>query len=797
MRNSTKAGLYLASAIVAVLSAPAFAQDTATVDNKGVNEIIVTAQRKGESLLDVPLSIQATTGDQLASAGIKQMSDLQLTTPGFATSNASGYNQMFIRGIGNSIFVGADPSVATFIDEVPRVFGSMVNNFVDVERVEVIKGAPGALYGRNATGGAVNIITRQPDTDAVHATFRASYGEKNTFQASGYVNLPLSDQLAISLTGDRRSHDGYIKNITPNAGPIYTAAMFPPNPALGGASGIVGFGAGGAPILGTGAQMAALVNSGLSAKDSYSTEDFWAVGGKILFRPSDSFKITIAGDYSKKDDDNGNGLYNLTPQYAVAVASALFNANAGANTTPAGLAPIGNPLATAKFTTAQRGEGYVKLKDYGVSGTAVLNLGSVDITSITAYRENHSRFLTELGFLPFNFLAAKVDIDKSTFYQELRAASTGDGPLHWIVGGSYLQAKFDGGLATTIFKGIPYLANLPSGSGKYTVTNWSAYLQADYDITEKLNLMLSGRYINEKNDAISFNPIANTQDPFLLKEHPFLPAATLKYSFDGGGNVYARWARGFKSGGIVPVVPTSFFPDPINQGGAFRGEHVDTYEVGAHASLMDRKVQVSAAVFYNDYKDVQVAAHVSPTFPLAALVSISVVNAGSARTYGAEASVTARVAEPLTLNASVGYLNAKYKTFRIAPGNPVIAPFDLSNTRMINSPEWQLSFGADLDQPINDSFKVVGNVLASYTDAIIWQQSGLPGVLPDSVGPSYWLVNARFGVRTADDRYELAVYAKNLFNSAYTTFGNSSSTYGNILAWGDPRIVGVEGTVKF
>ncbi|MCW1429956.1 TonB-dependent receptor plug domain-containing protein [Novosphingobium sp. JCM 18896] len=154
MRNAVKPGLRLATAMLAVLSVPAYAQDSD--DSRGVNEIIVTAQRKQQSVLDVPLSIQATSADQLANAGIKQMSDLQLTTPGFATSNASGYNQMFIRGIGNSIFVGADPSVATFIDEVPRVFGSMVNNFVDVERVEVIKGAPGALYGRNATGGAVN-----------------------------------------------------------------------------------------------------------------------------------------------------------------------------------------------------------------------------------------------------------------------------------------------------------------------------------------------------------------------------------------------------------------------------------------------------------------------------------------------------------------------------------------------------------------------------------------------------------------------------------------------------------------
>lgn len=797
MRTQIKPGLYLASAMLAALSAPAFAQETSPQDdgNKGVNEIIVTAQRKGESVLDVPLSIQATSGDALLSSGIKQMSDLQMTTPGFATSNASGYNQMFIRGIGNSIFVGADPSVATFIDEVPRVFGSMVNNFVDVERVEVIKGAPGALYGRNATGGAVNIITRQPSTDAPAGTFRVGYGEKETFQASAYVNLPLTEQIAASFTFERRSHDGYIKNITPNAS-TYSAAMFPANPALGGASAILGFNANGTPILGSGAQFAAQLNGGLSAKDSYVTEDFTAVGGKLLFKPSDTFKITLAADYSVKDDDNGNGLYNLTPGYALAVASSLFNANTGANTSIAGLLPLASPLPTAKFTTAQRGEGYVKLKDYGGSATAVLSLDGIDLTSITSYRENHSRFLTELGFLPFNFLAASVNIDKSTFYQELRAVSTGDGPLSWIVGGSYLRAKFDGGLETTIFRGIPYLANLPSGSGKYTVTNWSAYLQLGYDITENLNLTVSGRYVNEKNDAVSFNPLANTQDPFVLKEDKFLPSVTLKYEIDGGGNVYARWARGFKAGGIVPVVPTSFFPDPINQGGAFRGETVDSYEIGLRAPLADRKIQLTAAVFYNDYRDVQVAAHVSPTFVYAPLVSISVVNAGSARTYGAEVGVTARVADPLTLTASAGYLNAKYKTFRLA-GNPVLDAFDLSGTRMINAPKWQLSFGADLDQPISSKWKIVGNALASYTDEILWQASGLPGVLPDAVGPDYWLVNARLGLRSADDVFELAVYAKNLFNSGYTTFGNSSSSYGTILAWGDPRIVGVEATLKF
>ena len=797
MRSLKRRALYLASAMlsVPVLSVPAMAQDSSDDTGRGVDEIVVTAQREAQSVLDVPLSIQALSSDQLTNSGVSQMSELALTTPGFTPSNASGYNQMFIRGVGNSIFVGADPSVATFIDDVPRVFGTLVNNFVDVERVEVIKGAPGALYGRNATGGAVNIITRQPNTDTLSANFRLSYGEKDTFRGSAFFNVPLGEMVAMTLAAEVRKHDPYIKNVTRNTD-AYTAAMFPGNPALGGAAGITGFDALGNPVLATSEEFANFMNSGLVSKRGYANEDFWAVSGKLMVKPTDTLKVTIAGDYSKKDDDSGNGLYNLTPAYATAVVAGFFNSFAGTNTTPELLAPF-TILPSGKFTTAQRGAGYVRLTDYGVSATAVLELDAVDLTSITAYRENQSRFLTELGFTPFNFLAAQVDIDKSTFYQEFRAVSNLDGPINFIAGVSYLEAKFDGGLLTHILTPIPFLASIPSGSGKYKVTNWSPYLQVGYDITENLNLTVSGRYINEKNDATSFDALGAAA-PFKLKEDKFLPSATLKYSLDGGGNIYARWARGFKAGGIVPVVPVSAFdapqtPEVETAGGVFKGETIDTFELGFHAPLLDRKVQLSAAVFYNDYKDVQVSAHARPQY---STISIAVVNAGSARTYGAEASVTARVADPLTVGASVGYLNAKYKTFRFA-NNPVLEDLDLSGRTMINSPEWQMSFNANLDQPVSDDWRLVGNVLVSYTDDVLWQQSGLEGVLPDAVGPSYWLVNARMGIRTSDDQWELAVYAKNLFNEGYTTFGNSAATYGNILTWGDPRIVGFEVTANF
>ncbi len=773
----------------AILPTSAWAQDSAAEeDSGGVEEILVTAQRTSQKLMDVPLSITAMSGDQLANAGIRQMSDLQMTTPGFAPSNASGYNQMFIRGIGNSIFVGADPSVATFIDDVPRVFGTLVNNFVDVERVEVIKGAPGALYGRNSTGGAVNIITRQPSTDEVKGRGRISFAEKQTFQGSAWFNLPIGDKAAITLAGERRSHDGYIKNLTTDSSP-YTAAMFPVNNVAG---------PGTASFLGTPAQTAAAFNSGLHPSKNYNNEDFWALSGKLLIKPSDTFKITIAGDYSNKDDDSGNSGYNTTPAYAVGALS-NFLTFAGATPTFAGLSSFIIPV-NEKFATATRTQGYVKLKDWGISGTAALELPGVDLTSITSYRKNESQFFTELGFTPFAMLQARVPLKKKTFYQELRAVSSSDGPLHWIAGASYLRNQFDGGLFTNLIPPFAFTQNLESGNGGYVIKNWSAYAQFTYDVSDNVSIMASGRYIDEKNNARSFNPAIAQFESFLLHEKRFLPAATLTYKFDGGGNIYARWAREFKAGGIVPVTSVSACDSPATpnvketDGCIFKGEDIDTFEIGVKAPLANNRVQISAAAFYNDYRNVQLAAHARPEFPT---IAIAVVNAKKARTYGFEASATARVSDPLTVGAAIGYLNAEYTDARIPSTHPVLSGLELSNTRMINSPEWQISMHADLDQPISDRFHLVGNVIGAYTSKTLWQASANSAFLPDSEEPGYWLVNAKLGVKDADDKWELSVYAKNVFNQGYSTFGNSSEAYGNLLLWGDPRIFGAEATFKF
>jgi iron complex outermembrane receptor protein len=795
---------------VCLLATPAFAeaQQGAKSDTGGINEIVVTAQRREQSVLDVPLSIQASSGDQLQTQGIKQITDLQFTTPGYNVSDSNGYTQIFIRGVGNSVFVGADPSVTTFIDDVPRIYSSMVGNFVDVQRVEILKGAQGGLYGRNATGGVVNIVTRQPNLDEIHADVRLTYGEHRTAQADAYITAPIvKDMLSFSVAGQRRYADAYFKNIAP-ATP-YTAANFPgvaggltfiPNHPNGPpAFNVPGFGNFYAY---TAQQTANFFNSGVNNVD-VGNQDFWAVSGKLLFKPSDTFKFTVAGDYSVKNDSQGNATFQNSTPYAATQLTGLFGEFGIPVILPAG-APIGNP---PKFEVANGTPGFVYLKDYGVSGTGVLSLGPVDVTSITAYRKQHTSFLEDLAASSLPSTNAFVDNHKHYFYQEVRAVSHLDGPFQFIAGGTYLdnhtQYYTDVGI-------LPPLLVSPVARSKDTVHNWSIYAQLSYNFTDALSLTASGRYVHETNTAYFYETLPNAfgpqqGPPLSASEGKFLPSATLSYKLTDGGNIFLRWARGFKSGGVNPVANASAFVVNgvyyASSGSTFTGETVDTFEGGYKGKLFDNRVQVTASAFYNDYKNLQTAGHVNSAHSTEIILTI--VNAPSARTYGVEGSVDWRVIDPLTVGINAGYLNAKYKNF-VLPTTPLLDGYDLSGQRMINSPEFQFSFNGNLDQPLNSSLNLISNVLVTHSSSVLWQVSGAHCMagqtvnvtcLPDSVGQPYWLVNARIGIKTSDDKYRLELFANNLFNEAYTTFGNSNAGSTTQYAWGNPRIIGVEATM--
>ena len=739
----------------------------------GLEEIVVTAQRKSENVLRVPVSISAATGEQLISEGIEQISSLQFTTPGFYTDNGVGYTQIYLRGIGNNIFVGADPSVQTNIDDVPRIYGSLVNNFVNVDRVEVLKGAQGGLYGRNATGGVVNIITRQP-SDTAEADARVSYGQKDTLEVALYGNLPINDVIAWNVAFQRDSHANYVKNLLlPN--PL-TAANFPNGGGILGTVGVF-----------TPAQTAAFFNSAINPQPGYGNGDFWAGDSKVRFQIAPNFKVTVDADWSQKHDNDGDQWFLQTPAYSQGYAVNTFKAFGITLDLPPGFyQPI-----THAFTTQNSTPAADSLTDYGFSIKPEWNVAGVDFTDIAAFRQQQTVYSQNYAS-PITVDIPLVQNEKWYLYEELRGISTSDGPFHYLGGVTYLRDHTLGATTNVVFPPlccIPVLAGIGLNTFVQStdlVNNYSVYGQVGYDITSKLNFTTSLRWIHETNEANFTNPINSSSS---IDAKRYLPSAVLSYALDGGGNVYIRYAKGFKAGGVNPVVPPTLFPSDF--GKVFGPEQVNTYEAGYKNELFDHRLQVTSAVFYNDYNGLQYTTAGNVSHP--ALIE-AIINAGTAETYGAEGSVAWRVMRPLTLNANVAYLEAKYRSFSNEDGT-VLDTFNFDGRRMINSPRWQMAFQAVLDEPINGNMNLIGTWQTSYTSNVTATYTVYPGV-PDALIPQYWLTNVRIGVKTPDDRYQFSIYANNVFDRAYYTFASISSLSGNAL-WGDPRIVGGEVQVKF
>lgn len=781
----------------------ALAQQTAAntqAANAGeIEEVVVTAERQSQNIMTVPASIQAETFQELDAQGIHNLTDIQLVTPGYSVTDSSGYTMIFIRGIGNNNFVGPESNVATYTDDVPRLWGQFANTFIDVNRVEVLKGAQGGLYGRNATGGVVNVITLQPSTDDYVANARFSYGSFNTIDAAAYVNIPLDDTLAFSIAAQHDSHDGYIKNIAVKD--PYSAANFAHGSLLGVLSPAFASQCGG--VFCSPAQTAAIMNSGVDPHN-LDTQNTYGADSKLLWEPVNHFKVTLAGDYYFKDDSGGNQNYTQTPavpqNYLPLGVFADFNPPVAPISI---IAPTSLPTEQSvpkKFETATGDNLEQELHDWGGSMTAVWNSPIADISSITAYRANHSILDADLCACSVPAGTAIVNIKRQFYYQEFRAVSTTEGPFHWLGGVTYLA---DDQAFNTDFVVAPLLfVNTAHAYDK--VKNWSVYGQVGYDITSALNFTTSVRWEHETN--IATFPTLPTQLPGSANQglDKLIPSATLSYALDNG-TVYLRWARGIQSGGVNPVASPGAFtaavpPVPLSDGSTFGPEEIDTYEAGYKQSLLNHSVDITGDVFYNRISGLQEAAHAQPAYQSSLILAL--VDAGNAASYGAEGSINWQALDYLKLGANVGYLEAHYLSgagFALTP-NPFLITTPLGGTVLPNSPKWQVSFTADLDKPITDRFDLIGSLVESHLSSQLFDQTvGSPYgfFIPSAVAPGYWLTNLRIGLETSDGKYSVEAYATNLFDQKYFTYGSVSAESGDLFSWGNPRIIGVELKAKY
>lgn len=746
--------------------------------DQGLAEIVVTAQRRAERLIDVPLAIQAVGDEALRKEGVTNLEQLQSSVLGLTMQYGSnGQLTPFLRGVGNSIAGDyAENSIAIYVDDVPRPRSSGSTELANVERVEILKGPQGALYGRNATGGAINVITREPSNE-LSGLARLTYGQFHTFEGQAYINVPVSDRVAFNLAFSHRERDGLIHNLSPySSNPLRPSGdplqiRLDPNFQT--------------PVIGP------------SHKQDYENQDNYSLDYKLRFNLSDNLKVVLRADYTVANDTGTTGWVNTEPQVLAGALSFL----------------TGITFSSQDILTGQRGrtaysdeQGFKHLEDYGGSIKVDLNLDSVAITSITSQRWNRFGASSDIDGTQIPVAGFTGYFRSQAFTQELRAASTGNGPLRWMVGGSYFRDKvhdlvageigsFLAGINTnsdgSLFTKTQYLSGqipritLPNLIGDLDVHSYAFFAQAGYDISPRLQLIASGRYTRERRVGLFPGQTLTGGVEFTGRrnEHAFTPSVTVNYKFPDAGLIYARWAKGYKSGGINNLLnPTAAVGNGIAGVNQFKPEKLTSYELGYKADLLDRRIRVEAAIYYYKYENIQVARTLSPS------ATSFVLNADKATVKGAEISLTGKVSNDITLSGGASYTNGTYKNFVVADQ----VNFDASGHRMINTPKWQLQGSVNILQPLTERLVLTASAAVSYRSGLFFDPENTQALHQNG----YAIVNGRIGLQTSDEKYAAYIFARNLFNKVYAQFGQRSA-FGTFMSFGDRRVVGATVEAKF
>lgn len=701
-----------ALALIAATASPAFAQDTVqpgiqnapaqgstgaaaaqgaqlpAADQQepsdGVGDIIVTAQRRSETLLRVPASVEVVSGAQLQAAHVNNLANLQEISPSLVVTQSSSpsIGTFTIRGVGTSVGdLGSDQSVGVYIDGVYRGKpGAALQDLLNIERVEVLRGPQSTLFGRNNSAGAINISTSLPNSKEFGMYAEGTYGNYNTIEARLSANLPIvTDKLAIRLSAAESYRDGLLD----------------------------------APKLPRG---------DLNARDRQSFR------GQLYWTPTDRTRIRLIGDYSQINDR----CCSYVPLFitdAAATPPYVFNVRGGliGFTPPTagtrGVSPS-NPAATGTFyrpfdrVTTQGNTSGEKSSDKGVSLEVNQDVGTLTVTAIGSLRRNKND--TSLDVDGVNALVGNVQSNPSSVTTEksaeLRVQNQAGSAIEFVLGGYYFDQKLEARnlLIASIFA-INRNVTFFDSTGVGTTKSGAVFGQATYNVTSTLRVTGGLRYLKEKKTAdvtvvpgtFSFAGNSDRTDDALMG------GATIAYQPSRDANFYLRYSRGFKSGGI-----NLLFTLPITvQNPSFSPETTDAYEAGAKLRFLDGRLSTNVAVYTQTVNDQQVLAFNSTTSTFATL------NAAKLRSRGVEAEILARPVRPLTFSAGINYLDAKYESFPGAPppAGSAVATQDLTNRPPPNAPRWTLVGGVSLDQPINDDVRLLGNLTlrhatSAYTD---------------------------------------------------------------------------------
>lgn len=811
---------------MAVGVSPAIAQQasppTETAGSRSVDVIVVTAQKREEDLQDVPIVVTAIGEALLSDAGISDIKDLQILTPGLTVTSTANETSTTarIRGVGTvGDNVGLESSVMVNVDGVYRPRNGVgFGDLGEMQRIEVLKGPQGTLFGKNASAGVINIITAQPTFD-FSADTEMTAGNYGQIGGSISLNGPImGDVLAGRIYAARRARDGFM-NVGTGPGP--------------------------------------------RTLREDNDNDFYTIRGQLLAQPTPDVTARLIVDYTKREE-NCCAATQIFIGQAVNSRANLINAvrPGSIDTTPT---PF-DRNALSNRDTAQN------IEDKGVSLEVNWDISDdILLTSITAARNWHGATGQDSDFTAADLVYRPSDGSNFNAFkqlsQELRASGQRD-RLTWLVGGFYAKEEIDSGsvllsgadfynyFAGRVLSGVPGLLGLTPavimqpGTGlrdtyDQSGNSFAVFTENTYDFTDQLAVTLGLRWTRDEKDmtavytttgsscdqgeaayatlvalagqatatsivgGLCLNQLNNDFDALgrnmqSRSEEAVTGTARVKYNFTNDIMGYASYARGFKSGGfnldregmvVVTATGPNFTADPDT---SFRGEYVDAFEVGAKTTLFNGALNLNGAWFHQTYEDFQLNTFAGTAFVVETLPEVI--------SKGVDVDFLWQTPfDQLTLQGGVTYADTTISHFTAAD---LINPARFNSLRRLPgatlsfAPEWSGTVAATFEQTLADNLLFRANVSAKYTS----DYNTGSDLHPSKDQEAFTLVNARMGVGSFDDSWRLELWAQNLFDVEYTQVGfngpfqvdennDSISVYNAFL--GAPRTYGVTLKNKF
>jgi iron complex outermembrane receptor protein len=680
-------------------------------------EIVVTAQRREERLSDVPIAVTALDSDQLRRNVIVNTQDLTVAVPGLNWGRSTNFNQPTIRGIGSrNASSGDEPNVASFLDGVylPDMTGTLFE-LSNIERIEVLRGPQTTLFGRNATGGAINLITRSPGWE-YRGGISASYGEFDYYKVGGYISGPIIDDvLAASLTTVRYADDGYIRN-------IYTG-------------------------------------------DTQGQSGGKAVRARILLQATPELSFQLNGLWSRS--------YNnvLQSQYALDGNSQARNSIPGGPTAGA-LNPTGIPanilIADQPFTTATPRMPTARTTQKIGDLRATWDLGFATLSGLAAFGSTTTNNENWTDNSPIALSNVRYNSLNDFRYQEILLTSNGGGNarFNWLLGFNGFQSDASFDPLVSIGRSTTTGAFLPVTTIYGQDTRAIAFFgEATWQPIEHLFLTGGLRYNRDRKEAFNLAVATGVRTTGSAVFENLSPRAVVRYEFANNSNVYASFTQGFKSGTFNSVAAAGTTLPA-------RPEVVDAYEIGVKARLLPG-VRLEAAAFHYDYSDLQVSTPVV----INGVSATTVQNAGVARINGIEASLIASITDNFQINAGIAWLDTKIEDFGNASvqvprtnlqGVPTLngnlnVVRDVSGNQLIRAPRYTFTLGATYTVPLFGG-ELITNATAFFSDRYYFDLTNR------LFQPAYEVVNASITWRAQEDRgFYVSVFGQNLTDQVYAS----------------------------